>query len=184
MILDTVAHIRGSLFRWRNRITRPQDQIGAGLRLYCRLRISGKGAVSIGERCIIANLIGDTRQHVTVTAHLATSRVSIGSRAYLVGARIASKFSISVGNDCLIEDSGVVDTNYHSLDRSRDTPGDETPERCAIQIGDNVRVGARSYILQGVKVGQGVTVLPGSIVTRDIPPNITVCGNPARPVQF
>lgn len=47
-------------------------------------------------------------------------------------------------------------------------------------IGDDVFVGANSIILPGVTVGTGSIVGAGSVVTKDIPSNIVVAGNPAR----
>lgn len=49
-----------------------------------------------------------------------------------------------------------------------------------ISIGDNVFIGANTIVLPGTKIGNNVIVGCGSIVTRDIPSNSVVAGNPAR----
>jgi len=47
------------------------------------------------------------------------------------------------------------------------------------EIGDRVRIGSNSTILP-VKIGNNVIIGAGSVVTKDVPDNCTVYGNPAR----
>lgn len=49
-----------------------------------------------------------------------------------------------------------------------------------VVIGDNVFVGRHTIILPNVKIGSNVIVGAGSIVTKDIPNNVVVAGNPAK----
>lgn len=49
-----------------------------------------------------------------------------------------------------------------------------------VKIGNRVFVGYNSIILCNVKIGDNVIVGAGSVVTRDIPSNSIVAGNPAR----
>ncbi len=49
-----------------------------------------------------------------------------------------------------------------------------------VNIGNNVFVGAESIILPGVTIGNNVVIGAGSVVTRDIPDNSVVAGNPAK----
>lgn len=49
-----------------------------------------------------------------------------------------------------------------------------------VKIGDNVFLGANAIILPGVTVGDGVIIGAGAVVTKDIPDNCVVAGNPAR----
>lgn len=50
-------------------------------------------------------------------------------------------------------------------------------------VGKNCFIGAYSMILPGVRVGDGCIVGSGSVVTRDIPPNCIVAGNPAKIIR-
>lgn len=47
-------------------------------------------------------------------------------------------------------------------------------------VGDYVTVHPHATILPNVKVGEGATVGAGSVVVKDVPPRVTVFGNPAR----
>ena len=52
-----------------------------------------------------------------------------------------------------------------------------------IFIGNDVWIGMNATILYGVKIGNGVTVAAGSVVTRDIPDYCVVGGVPARIIK-
>ncbi len=49
-----------------------------------------------------------------------------------------------------------------------------------IRIGRDVWIGGGALVLPGVTVGDGATIGAGAVVTRDVPPGVTVVGNPAR----
>jgi acetyltransferase-like isoleucine patch superfamily enzyme len=52
-----------------------------------------------------------------------------------------------------------------------------------ITILDNCLIGYRVTILPGVVIGPNSIVSAGSVVTRNVPPNTVVAGNPAVPVM-
>jgi maltose O-acetyltransferase len=49
-----------------------------------------------------------------------------------------------------------------------------------IEVGEDARVGRRTILLPGVRIGRGAVVQPGSVVTRDIPERSLAGGSPAR----
>ncbi|WP_248320730.1 acetyltransferase [Caballeronia sp. Sq4a] len=51
-----------------------------------------------------------------------------------------------------------------------------------VNIGDGVTINPRSTIAKGVTIGAGATIGIGSVVVRDVPPGVTVFGNPARTI--
>lgn len=52
---------------------------------------------------------------------------------------------------------------------------------CApIKVGNNVFIGCNVTILPNIKIGNNVIIAAGSIVTKDIPDNSVVGGNPAK----
>lgn len=50
-------------------------------------------------------------------------------------------------------------------------------------IGKKCFIGARAIIMCGVKIGDEVVVGSGAIVTKDVPSNCIVAGNPARIIR-
>lgn len=51
-------------------------------------------------------------------------------------------------------------------------------------IGNRCFIGARSIIMPGIRIGDEVVVGAGSVVTKDVPSNCIVAGNPARIIRL
>lgn len=49
-----------------------------------------------------------------------------------------------------------------------------------IEVMDNVFIGCNTTILPNIKIGPNVVIGAGSVITKDVPPNTVVAGNPAR----
>lgn len=47
-------------------------------------------------------------------------------------------------------------------------------------IGNNVFLGVNAVVLPGIKIGNNVIIGAGCVVTKDIPDNVVVAGNPGR----
>lgn len=60
----------------------------------------------------------------------------------------------------------------------------EFDEYQPVCIGNDVWVGARATILDGVVVGDGAIVAAGSVVTKDVPPYAIIAGVPAKIINF
>ncbi len=50
------------------------------------------------------------------------------------------------------------------------------------QVKDGAVIGANATILPGIIIGKNAVVGAGSVVTKDVEPNSTVAGNPAKPI--
>jgi len=121
-----------------------------------------------------------------------------------IGAFVEIQKNTSVGKRCkisshtficegvVIEDNvfighGVTFTNdtyprATRMDGSLQTEADWTVERTVIRKGASVGSGAT--ILCNISVGENAIVGAGSVVTKDVPPNAIVAGNPARILRY
>lgn len=179
---DRIARLRGALFVLWARLFRPSVSIGPGLRIYRKLRVYGAGKIEIGSGCRIAGIAGDPSQYVCLDTHSSSAVIRIGDNARLCAARIAARYQVTIDDDVLIEEAGIVDTDFHSIEKGRDIPAGESLATCAVAIGKRVSIGARSYITKGVTIGDGAVICPGAIVSSSVRPGSVVIGNPARPV--
>ncbi len=51
-------------------------------------------------------------------------------------------------------------------------------------IGNDVWIGAKSIVMDGVTIGDGAIVAAGSVVTKDVPPYAIVGGAPAKIIKY
>lgn len=51
-------------------------------------------------------------------------------------------------------------------------------------IGNDVWIGSRVIIMQGLNIGTGAVIGAGSIVTKNVPPYAVVAGSPARIIKY
>lgn len=94
------------------------------------------------------------------------------------GCRIDNRFPVAVGAFTSLSYGTVVLTKGHDIeDPHFATRG------ASVTIGDYVWCTVRTTVLPGVHIGDRAVVLPGSVVTRDVPAGDVVGGNPARHVR-
>lgn len=67
-------------------------------------------------------------------------------------------------------------------DGSMQTDDDWTLEYT--EVGSQVSIGTSVTILCGVKIGENAIIGAGSVVTKDVPANAVVAGNPARVLRY
>jgi len=82
---------------------------------------------------------------------------------------------ITIKDECTITDNVIILAHDASTKRYLDY----TKIKQVI-IGEKTFIGMGSIILPGVTVGKNVIIGAGSVVTKDIPDNSIVAGNPAR----
>lgn len=88
---------------------------------------------------------------------------------------------VTIGDDCFIGPNVSIYTACHSTDPAERNSRREWAE--PVVIGNNVWIGGSVTILPGVTIGNNVTVGAGAVVTKDIPDNVVVAGNPAKIIR-
>jgi len=87
---------------------------------------------------------------------------------------------IDIGDEVMIGPNVSLITSGHPLEPSRRRDGVVARP---IVIERNVWIAAGATIIGGVTVGENAVVAAGSVVTRDVPPDTLVAGNPARVIR-
>lgn len=123
--------------------------------------------------------------------------------------RIIIHENVYIGDDCLIScaehieigrytmiahgvqifdnDTHPVEVKHRLQDQQIIFKGDNASrpqiKRMPVLIGDYAWIGFNSIIMKGVRIGNNSIVAAGSVVTRDVPENTIVAGNPANIVR-
>ena len=102
--------------------------------------------------------------------------VKIGENVDLVNAEIDYCFGhlISIGDNVTITNSVVL---AHDASTKKELGYSKIG---CVEIGSNVFIGYGCIILPGVKIGNKVIIGAGTVVSKDIPDNTVVVGNPYR----
>jgi UDP-2-acetamido-3-amino-2,3-dideoxy-glucuronate N-acetyltransferase len=98
----------------------------------------------------------------------------------VLGSRVTVKSSVQLWDGVTVEDDVFIGPNAtftnDSFPRSKKRP--EKYEKTVIRRGASI--GANATILCGIEIGRNAMVGAGAVVTRSVPPNAVVVGNPAR----
>ena len=88
---------------------------------------------------------------------------------------------VTIRNDVMMGPEVIIYTNGHCHDRIDIPMRDQGfNEALPVVIGDDVWIGRRAMIMPGVKIGNGVVVAAGAVVTKDVPDFAIVGGVPAK----
>ncbi|WP_433959209.1 sugar O-acetyltransferase [Cytobacillus horneckiae] len=88
---------------------------------------------------------------------------------------------IQIGNNCFIAPGVHIYTATHPLEANERISGAEYG--IPVKIGDNVWIGGRAIVNPGVQIGNNVVIASGAVVTKDVPDNVVVGGNPAKIIK-
>ena len=117
---------------------------------------------------------------------LRSQGVAIGDNTKFFAPRttvldITRPYLLKIGSNCKITANVTILTHDFSYSVLRRVYHDLQNECSGYTIiGDNCFIGMNSTILPGVSIGDNCIVGSGSVVTRDVPSNSVVAGNPAK----
>lgn len=91
--------------------------------------------------------------------------------------------SVQIGRNCLIAEMVSIRDHDHEF-ASEDVPiALQGRRQGPVRIGDNVWLGAKVTVTQGVSIGANTVVGANAVVTHDLPPDSVAVGVPARVIR-
>jgi len=174
-----ISRIKGEYYKSKFKLARINYECGKGLRVSGKLEVNGSGFVSFGDNLLFEGGAFGINSACTYSPN---AKIIIGSYGYFNGARISCCDKVEIGDFCIFAYSHISDSDSHSVKPARRDP--ETPVIVKpVKIEDNVWVGLSSIIFKGVTIGRNSVVGGGAVVTKDVPPNCVVAGNPAKVIR-
>lgn len=133
---------------------------------------------------LIQELFGSVGENVSIEHNFHCDlgyNIHVGKNFYAgYNCTILDMAEVRIGDDCMIGPNVGIYTAGHSIaPKDRNKSGYAIP----IKIGNNVWIGGSCVILPGITIGDNSIIAGGSVVTKDVPPNIIVAGNPAKPLK-
>ncbi len=139
------------------------DRVGEGSRIWAFAHVL-PGAV-IGRDCNICD-------HVFVENDV------------IVGDRVTVKCGVQLWDGARIADDVFIGPNV-TFSNDRYPRSKQYPEEfLSTVVHQGASIGAGAVLLPGVTIGRNAMVGAGAVVTRSVPPNAVVVGNPARIVGY
>jgi len=177
--MQTLSYLIGKLnvlwYRMKYSLLGRRIVWGKNVRINGKFIVVGKGKLVIGDDV----RINGKGHPVTPFTHSSSAEIVIGNRSFLNGTRFGCVKKIEVGADSILADARIMDTDFHPIDPARRLAreGGNVGE---VIIGDNVWIGAGSFVLCNTVIGAGSTVGAGSVVKGIYEGSVLLSGNPAK----
>jgi len=158
-------------------------------------KIRYNDAIIDSNVCLTDDTVIGIKTHIL--GNCVINKSQIGNYSY-IGRNCLIQNS-HIGNYCSIANDVFIGLGKHPLDMFSTSPlfyrkkntfnvtvvlkDKEFNEYERIGLGNDVWIGARAIILDGVNIGDGAVVAAGSIVTKDVEPYMIVAGIPAKPIR-
>ncbi|UNL83071.1 maltose acetyltransferase domain-containing protein [Priestia koreensis] len=134
---------------------------------------------------LIKELFGSTGEHVYMEPNFRCDygyNIHVGNGFFAnFDCVILDVCSVTFGENCMLAPGVHIYTATHPLNAAERNSGREFAK--PITIGNNVWLGGGCIINPGVNIGDNVVVASGAVVTKDVPNNVVVAGNPARVIK-
>ncbi|KHT61507.1 hypothetical protein RJ45_22465 [Photobacterium gaetbulicola] len=111
-------------------------------------------------------------------------KITLGRNVVLQGTAIVAYQEVSIGDEVILGGMvTIMDCDGHDTVRRGDPGEVDRLDVRPVRIGNAVWIGNQASILKGVSIGDNAVIGAHSVVTKDVPANTVVAGNPARIIK-
>jgi maltose O-acetyltransferase len=149
------------------------------------LRLYNVSVAALERQTILRQLLGQIGQNSVIEPPFYCAygqNIYIGDHVYLnVLCTILDGNEVHIGHHTMIGPAVQIYTAAHPLEAEARNQGWEVAKPVVIE--ENVWLGGGAILLPGVKIGRNAVVGAGAVVSRTVPANTVVAGNPARVIR-
>lgn len=133
----------------------------------------------------LKKMLGKTGEHILIEPNFYCDygyNIETGNHFYANhNLVILDCAKVKFGDNVMIGPNCGFYTAAHPIDPTDRKAGIEFAK--PITVGNNVWFGGNVCVMPGVSIGDNTVIGAGSVVTKDIPPNVVAVGNPCKPVK-
>ncbi|MFD1040403.1 sugar O-acetyltransferase [Virgibacillus byunsanensis] len=134
---------------------------------------------------LLKELFGTTGESILVESSFQCDygyNIHVGENFYCnFNCVILDVCEVRIGDNCFIAPGVHIYAATHPIDPQERISGKEYGK--PVTIGNNVWIGGGSIINPGIHIGDNVVIGSGSVVTKDVPDNVVIGGNPAKVIK-
>ncbi len=147
-------------------------EVGSNVTIQCKTIIRNPKNITLGDNIHIG-------REVEISSELSAASLCIGTNSQIsTKCYIDYTGNLVIGEYCTLSEEVMIQTHSHGFNPK------SNPIPLSLEIQDNVWIGARATILHNVNViGKNSIVAASAIVTKDVPANVIVAGNPAKVIR-
>lgn len=139
----------------------------------------------VAQNAILRRLLGRTGRNFYFNQPFRCDygcNISIGENFFAnFNLTILDEAPVVIGDDAFIGPNVSIYTACHPIEADKRSTRQEWAE--PVTIGNDVWIGGSATILPGVTIGDRVVIGAGAVVTKDVPPDCVVGGNPAKIIK-
>jgi maltose O-acetyltransferase len=149
------------------------------------LRLYNLSEAVLARQTILRQLLGGIGRNSIIESPFYCTygkNTHIGDHVYMnFACTILDNGGVRIGDHVMFGPNVQIYTAAHLLQAEPRNEGLEVAK--PITIEDNVWIGGSTIVLPGVTIGRNAVVGAGAVVTRDVPTDAVVAGNPARVIR-